>query len=337
MGAAPLFTSPKHTPNFTPLHLKGTARLLKPHYKHLAPCLGAAITSNSPFVGNLMRLGDVMAPFYHEHHDFDYDPSINLRIQPASELASLLYFQMIREDPPFLSRTKSMPTAYLTPSIIGTLLALSSSSSSFRRKDETSIRDILRKEHGIKSNYINNNQWTGVSLKRWMDLLTPVVSKKDEHDDPFVIAVWLAALWEKSQSKQCFLDFWNAYDIRISGVDKSRSIFATDDYTQSILNDSIAKKEWLNDTFDPQKDLIVDNIDNSIAQLVFYTQKLKTDDHLVGNREEYSNALELVCTALVLQEFPLNSKPIVPGGYYGYDGGDAKAGTCIIHLEESDF
>jgi hypothetical protein len=42
---------------------------------------------------------------------------------------------------------------------------------------------------------------------------------------------------------------------------------------------------------------------------------------------EYAQSLEVVCASVALQQQPINSKSTTPAGYYGFDGGDIKAGT----------
>jgi hypothetical protein len=110
------------------------------------------------------------------------------------------------------TRTKSMAAAYLMiPSLIGTIFGISLSND----LKETDIRPILRHDYGIKSNTIDNTQWSGVSLSDgWISfqiasvlIVTGALYCIDD-----LQCCSLAALWEMSDSKRCLLEFLIACD-----------------------------------------------------------------------------------------------------------------------------
>ena len=60
-ASAVIFSTSRRRPRLSALHLKGTASLLRPEWRFLTPCLGAALMA-SPLAGNLTRLGQLVHP-----------------------------------------------------------------------------------------------------------------------------------------------------------------------------------------------------------------------------------------------------------------------------------
>ena len=80
-------------------------------------------------------------------------------------------------------------------------------------------------------------------------------------------------------------------------------------------------------TFSQNEDFNVDNVSLCLDQLAFFYGQ---GDQNFTHHEDwniFSNALETVCASIALHQVPPNGeKPSVPNGYFGYDGGDVKAG-----------
>ena len=345
---AVVFSPPKNRPLLSPLHLKGTASILAPQWRHLSPCLGAALAC-SPFTGNLMRLGQHI-----DNCDDISASSISSSVlKHSAKLANLLFFQLIRESPIHITKNKSMPAAYLSPSLIGSVLAMSSSyTTATTRSNDVSmkIRKTLKDDYGIRSNRIDGNQWTGVSMARWMELFpmgvvsaSTATTRSDKHAlarNPLVSGIWLVALWETAQSKLCLLEFLKAYDryvVTSNNSDKRSSIFCKNNkWVQAILHDPVAKTEWADQAYHETNDLSQEEAQASLDKLLFYNEKQKngnfnpTFDPMSDS--EHACALEVVCAHYSLQQQPINSKCVAPAGYYGFDGGDAKPGPLLLFL-----
>lgn len=307
--ATPLvFAPPKHRPNLTPLHLLETASLLAPKWRHLSPCLGAALTT-SPFVGNLLRLGASL-------------PSCQDRpsgLEQPCALASHLFFQMMRESPLHVTKTKSMPAAYLSPKLIGSILGNSLLLSN--EISEEDIRRILREDYGIKSNYIHQTQWTGVSVARWLDLFQ--MSQRTPNDPTLITSLWMLVLWELAESKGCLLEYFIELDKRVSIGTNGESIFCRDqELVQAILHDPCAREEWSKRTFSEEDLSSPDVLEDALDKLLHH-----------DNDMERARAFELVCATISLQQVS-SRKPSIPNGYFGYDGGDIKAGKYLSEVNE---
>lgn len=312
--AKPLSFAPKsNSILLSPQQLKGTASILNPKWVHLSPCLGAALTT-SPTIGNLLRIGRTLIT-----------PDNDTSLEKSAILANHVFFQMIRESSIHVTRTRSMPAAYLTPKMIGAILGQANCA------EETIIKSHLQKEFGIKSNRINGDQWTGISLTRWLDLyhLSSKSHGPPNNHDWLPLTVWLTALWETSDSKLCLLDFLLEYDRHVL-VHSQESIFhhESNSFIQALKEkDSNAIEEWNLQTFSQNEDLNVDNVSLCLDQLAFFYGQ---GDQNFTHHEDwniFSNALETVCASIALHQVPPNGeKPSVPNGYFGYDGGDVKAG-----------
>lgn len=277
--------------SLTHAHLIETAQILSPRWKHLSPCLGAALVS-SPFCGNMLTIGKVNSSTSTQ------DSSL---LTPPANLATLLLFQANRHQPVRLTRSRSMVAAHLTPRLIGTILAM-------ELMDEPPIEQILRSE-GIKSNHVHN-EWTGVSLKRWKDLITS--SSLD--DTSLIIPLWLNALWETSRDKSCLLDFLLAMERTTQ-----QSILNNDELGNALRHDPSAQREWASKTFDP-KDLKSGAV-VSLSDLM----ELPMDD------PAWSRALEVTCASMAVQHA---DKPAILAGKYGYDGGDPKSDCVEMTVRE---
>jgi hypothetical protein len=376
-AATPLFFAPKTSPSLTPLHLMGTASILTPQWRYaLAPCLGTALTM-SPFCGNLLRLSRHQEHHNNRHHPTDVStaaaspnndvlvvatgdtegPFSAVRIMDqCAQLAGQVFFQVINESPLHVTKTKSMPAAYLEhhPKLM-----------TFSPKE---IQRILKEDFGIQSNRMRvltkgkafemggskqdqgQQQWTGISLTRWMDLfqLSSAKSFSTKHgratslgsgpqqdlynislDSNMIVSLWLVALWESSHSKLDLLDFLIQLDKYIrSSSGGGGSIFVTgNSFVDSLKRDDpMARDEWAHQTFSFESDLNPTVVQSSMDQLLFYSrQSLPTMNQC---DLEVARALEVVCAALALQQVPGHGgKPAVPNGYYGYDGGVLTAGA----------
>jgi hypothetical protein len=318
-------------------HLIDTASILSPKWRHLSPCLGAALES-APFCGNMLRIAKATstmqmqmipssAALLGNGNGNNGNPPSGL----PTKLASLLFFQADRQSPVRMTRTKSMAAAHLTPRLIGTLLGVAlSSNNNSSRKNEERIRQILREE-GIKSNHIHD-QWTGVSVARWKELVTlssaatalqapPPLSNNNNNNNSnnnstIVSAMWLVALWEISKDKLSLLEFLLALERHLN-----ESILLEDGEDPSGLaaalrHDPSAQVEWANKTFDPS-DLTKDVVQSSFDLLTELPN---------NNTCEWARALEIVCASTAVQH---TDKPAIPNGRYGYDGGPPKGGTYV--------
>lgn len=312
--ATPLPFAPKAKSSLLPLSLKDTTSILTPEWAHLSPCFGAALTT-TPMIGNLLRLSACVS----------YER--NSVLSNSAILADQLFFQMIREAPIFMTRTKSMPAAYLTPEMIGGVLG-------GLHNDPNVIHKYLKERYGIQSNKINGTEWTGVSLARWMDLFTLSsrssscnASNKTTHWMP--LAVWLVALWETSHSKLCWLDYMLECDRQIQAR-YNQSIFQQNGYTKAILSkDPIALDEWQSKRFCPKHDLSKSKVQASLDTLICFYDSQTSFNNMESDQQwqDISRAMEVVCASVALGQIPVHGpKPSVPNGYYGYDGGVLTAG-----------
>jgi hypothetical protein len=383
-AATPLFFAPKTSPSLTPFHLMDTASILNPQWRYaLAPCLGTALTM-SPFCGNLLRLSR-----HQQHHNRHHPTDVSTAASPnndvlgvpnrdneepfrafrimeqCAQLAGQVFFQVITESPLHVTKTKSMPAAYLEhhPKLIAALVA--HSILNFSPKE---IQHILKEDFGIQSNRIRvptkksvfgkegstqeqeQQQWTGISLTRWMDLfhLSSAKSFSSKHamatrigngpqQDPYdinlgsntIISLWLVALWESSHCKLDLLDFLIQLDKYIRSSSRGGGgIFVTgNSFVDSLKRDDLmARDEWARRTFSFESDLNPTVVESSMDQLLFYSRRsLPT----MNERDlEVTRALEVVCAALAMQQVPGHGgKSAVPNGYYGYDGGVLTAGA----------
>jgi hypothetical protein len=186
---SPLLAEVSNTQNstdrtLTHAHLIDTAQILSPQWKHLSPCLGAALES-SPFCGNLLRIGKLLSQLPRKAPTTAM-PTI---LAPSAKLATQLLFQADRHQPVRMTRTRSMAAAHLTPQRIGVLVAMTAYTTG-RSSGENNINtrvasheqmtavlqvDQLLRAEGIRSNHVHD-EWTGISLQRWKDLLVTVTS-----------------------------------------------------------------------------------------------------------------------------------------------------------------
>eukprot|EP00980_Cylindrotheca_fusiformis_P030367 scaffold24711_cov122-Cylindrotheca_fusiformis.AAC.3 len=280
---------------------------------------------------------------------------------------------MIREAPIFVTRTKSMPASYLTPSMIGGILGHhyhyhhdgNDSTKKKMKKSNSIIAQYLKERYGIKSNKINDTQWTGISLTRWMDLFfqSPGGSRPSNgvststtssiHWMP--LAVWLVALWEtsssSSDSKLCWLDYLRECDRQIQAT-CNESIFRQDAYTQAIVNGrdpnaaTATLEQWKSDQFCLEEELTNASVQSSMETLIEYYEGNSTNlihqtttsatttttstimMDTVDQWQDICRATEVVCASIALSQIPSTGglKPAVPNGYYSYDGGVLTAG-----------
>ena len=340
----------------TPYEFLGTASVLPPHARHLSPCLGAALAA-SPLAGNLMRLGQ-RQPHDFAVHDHNHEKSPHKRQDPMDQnwatllsrtgfLANNLFFQLIRESPIHIVRNKSMPAVYLTPEIIGCLLGYHHQQVSKRTLGKTPckgskesnaiLKKQLKRDFGIKSNRIHHTEWTGISLARWMDLVIPFPqdSVGNTHSDDIygmyqqslVSALWLIALWGTMPSKESLLGYYEALERAGIACYQNQIPMGIPDTTHAFTESDLCRKE----------------LENSMNRLLEYylssDENIETtSDNSNGNKEDpaIARALELVCAAIVLQQQPQEgcSPPIVPNGYFSFDGGDTKADCAEVVVRE---
>lgn len=227
---------------------------------------------------------------------------------------------------------------------MGTLLGLSLSKHHADDDTSATIRSILRERHGIKSNYIDTNRWTGVSLTRWMDLIPTnacgsiVPANSPSTEFPLVSSVWLMALWELSGSKTDFLDFLISLEqsMTLATKDHQSSRIRILDHSkplvQAIVHDPIARQEWASQEFDHVLDLSPDSIGTSLDRLLW--KGGQGNDDPTAASWECTKALEIICAAASLNHLPLSGKPACPTGYYGFDGGGIQADCAELTARE---
>jgi hypothetical protein len=367
---------PQQSLPITAYEFSGTASVLPANARHLSPCLGAALAV-SPLAGNLMRLGQ------RQPHDFSAGPANDNRrdittgnhaesgtntntdhrwsrlLSKIGFLANNLFFQLIRESPIHMVRNKSMPAVYLTPGMIGCLLAHHHHSTSStlkktkitrsnhqdgrskgrganRSKDDSNaiIKESLKRDFGIKSNHIYDNQWTGISLARWMDLVITNDHGSENNGDlvtevcqqSLVSALWLIALWGINPSKESLSDYYEALE-RVGIVcypdqQQQRGKYQTDAFTE---ND-----------FDPtQLGAAMNRLLEHYGCLFRSPDEIGTID---GEKDDAATAraFELVCAAIVLQQQQtvVSLPPVVPNGYFAFEGGDTKADCAEVVVRE---
>jgi hypothetical protein len=260
-------------------------------------------------------------------------------------LSNNLFFQLIRESPIHMVRNKSMPAVYLTPGMIGCLLALQQQppkaasseneqkggGSNHRKSSDNEpkrvVKEVLKREFGIKSNHIGDTQWTGISLARWMDLVILDTTRNSSSDDfpievcqqSLVSALWLMALWGLAPSKETLLDYYEA--LEKAGISCSSSPHPGPESTVGFTENDFA----------PEK------LNAAMNRLLEHYSSSESES--AGDNEgglAAARALELVCAAIVLQQQQGVSSlpPVVPNGYFAFDGGDTKADCAEVVVRE---
>ena len=308
-------------------NLIDTASILSPDYRFLSPCLGAALSTNSPYIGNMLRLGKITARMLKEEGEVHRDetkkpknkrkdsrPSQQMKnsetsscqIDHPARLATLLYYQQSRQHPPRLTRNKSMAAAHLTPRLIGIILGLALS------KDDNDIQRVLLKE-GIRSNHLHD-EWTGVSLARWKALITATTTT-EKGSIYLTSALWLQALWEISTTK---LDLLH-YILALQESSKLPILDETSELAMSLVHDPTAQTEWATSSFHAEQDLSTESVRLAMNHLL-------PSSSIKQHQQEscFSKDLEIACASMAIQH---QDKPTISQGYYGYDGGEPKPGT----------
>jgi hypothetical protein len=196
-----------------------------------------------------------------------------------------------------------MAAAHLNPSLIGSILGMT-------HRKVAPIEQILRKE-GVRSNHFQD-QWTGVSLQRWKDL----VLLTDDEDMRFLTtSMWLNALWETSRDKSGLLEFILAME-RAMG----EAILHNDELGNALRHDYAAQQEWAAKTFEPTS-LTADAVTRALDDVI--TLPL-TDP-------AWSTALEVTCASMATQHA---YKPAIAPGKYGHDGGAPKSDCVEMTVRE---
>jgi hypothetical protein len=304
------------------LFLKDTSSLLKPEWAYLSPSFGAALTTTT-LINNLLRISST---------GLDEGTTFDNHIGNSSSLAAALFFQIIRESAIFQSRTKSMPAAHLAPKMIGGIL-----SHSLFHPNEADFKKYLKDDYGIKSNKIHGDQWTGISLARWVDLLRFSSRNLTAPMDWLPMGVWLVALWESSESKECWLEYLLECDRVVKMQNKSAGgIFLEDNSLGRALQerDPHTIAEWSSRKFDTDE-LSASNIQTHMDQVIYFVSN--GGSSMKHNPTEFSQAMEIVCAAIALSQtnYVRGEKPAVPNGYHNYDDGLFTAGkffSCYLFV-----
>lgn len=250
----------------------------------------------------------------------------SLQLMQAGVLANNVFFQMIRESPVHVIRNKSLPASHLTPSLIAAFLS-HSMSGDFNPSHV--IKDILRRDFGVRSNHIYGNQKTGISIARWMDLL-PVTAPHGENGSTrhpslqsLISSIWLVALWGVATSKQ----------------DLEEYFLAIQRYDNTIPDLS----EYQHEGDFVESDFTAEHLEGALDRLIhYYSQPCSRDDY---HRERGQDAdstlaarsLELLCAFVALQQQQSAMPPTLPNGYYTYDGGEIKADCVEVTIREIFF
>jgi hypothetical protein len=281
------------------------------------------------------------------------DHRLAMQLTQASFLSNNLFFQMIRESPIHLVRNKSLPASYLNPALIGSLLAHSISHEKnyhHRHHSHRSIRAALKRDFGILSNRIHKDQWTGISLARWMDLIVmdeavdANISSTQNLHTTLVPALWLMALWSLSTSSNCLLDYYMALeqtgDVHLDSKRLDDDCCSFSNHGTPVTSPPVFV----------EADFYTTKIQDAMDRLIhFYSQPCTRNDYrynrrntsAAGNRDGDSNlaarSLELVCASIALRQQSAGSDaafPVLPNGYYAYDGGEIRADCVEVAVRE---
>lgn len=253
-------------------------------------------------------------------------------LSPAAKLATQLLFQADRHQPVRMTRTRSMAAAHLTPRRIGVLVATTAVSSGGAQNIDTRMASVLQVDHllraqGIRSNHVDD-EWTGVSLQRWKDLLVTISSDLTAAEketgvnaspaaSSLVIPLWLNALWEISRDKSCLLEFLLAVERTTQ-----QSVLNNDEFGNALRYDPVAQREWAANTFSP-KSLNSDSVAHALDVL------MTSSPH--EDPAYWSQALEVTCASMAVQHA---YKPAIAPGKYGYDGGEPKSDCVEVTVRE---
>ena len=164
-------------------------------------------------------------------------------------LADNLFFRLIQESPVHIVRNRSRPASLLTPGTIGCLLTHSvlqncRNSSNDNVGDDRDgaavtnrLKIELQRDFGIRSNKINDDVWTGISLARWTELLLVMPfglksfrgangdgsmqqqrqrQQKLSYHRSLISALWLTALWGLSPTNKTLSGYCGA--LKRSGI-----------------------------------------------------------------------------------------------------------------------
>eukprot|EP00536_Pseudo-nitzschia_multiseries_P012126 jgi/Psemu1/31018/gm1.31018_g len=331
-----------------------TSEALPRSARYLAPCLGAAL-SVSPLLGNLLRLGQRQPFPLHEPTTTTTttttcsDSRWSGLLSEAGVLANHLFFQLIRESPVHGVRNRSLPAFHLDPGLIGAFLAAHHHAFGISL-DRSDLRSTLNEEFGIRSNRIRRTEWTGISVARWMDLapwqttLEKGINDDDMDDDDMdddcvavvchqslVSALWLIALWGATPSAGS----WASYYQSLERAKILRGERGSATSTRTIKNESESESF-------SESDLAPGAVNEAMDRLLDYYGQPPVDS--VGDDDEcddavadaaVSRSMEVVCAAILLQQQPESSSPVVvPNGYYSFDGGATKADCAEVVVRE---
>ena len=295
-----------------------TLHLLAPKWRHLSPCFGALLAQSSPLKNNLWRIGGHLLSQQKDKGGNAAEATTTVHLANAAHLTRALYFQPHAGAPIRPTRSKSMAAAYLTPPIWGTLLGLA-----LRCRDDNDFdfaQQVLRDRHGIRSNHVRHDTWTGVSMARWKDLIRYLAIKSApegrSYQSEFALshAVWSMYLYETCISEQCALDA-----LRHVQDTAEIEILSSDAQLPGVLIDS--------------PDL------SSTEELSLHWKRILSL-HEQENTDRVSSMqltqrLQNICASFATASSASRyTKPVCPNGYYGWDGGDKKPDCVEVAVRE---
>ncbi|KAL3903989.1 MAG: hypothetical protein SGILL_010240, partial [Bacillariaceae sp.] len=227
--------------------------------------------------------------------------------------------------------------------LVGSLLAHSVGRQNHTKNSRGTIRAALKRDFGIRSNYIHNDQWTGISVARWMDLVAMNDDDTTSTDTPSALnlnqtlipALWLIALWGLASSSNCLLDYFMALEqtgnVQLDSKrmgngyhgmpTTSRPMFVEADFSDSKIQDAM------------------DRLFHYYNQSCTYDEYRNNSNHAHAGKDEdddlAAHALELVCATIELQQQYTNAAiPVLPNGYYRIDGGEIRADCVEVAIRE---
>jgi hypothetical protein len=278
----------------------------------------------SPAIGNMMRL--------QQNSTKDNDDG---------DLATKLFWQTDRFAPLQLSRNKSHPVAHLTPRLMGILWQVAAQGVKHHNKSassETIMKEqkALLQRAGIRSNHVHD-EWTGVSMARWMSLLSSLRQPPQQNRPmpvypPLTIAPWLAALWQMARTKDDLLEFLLAMEeYGGDGVAAECGIIldSRNELSRALRHDVGARQEWARSSFTADE-ITPDCAHEALDRLVSSSSHDVVAD---GSRHDNDSGrlVEVIAASRAIQHA---AQPVVPNGRYGYDGGRPKSDCVEVVVRE---
>ena len=277
---------------WTPAHLRDTLTILRPQYWHLSPIWGAVLQRQTTLLANLRSWHAFVQQNKSQPNNNIHHPSWTR----AHELAHQLFFQPHAGATMRVTRTKSLPASYLTPTIMGQLMGCQGQSTMILQeqqqqrqnntdKDTSSsliMAQLVRDHCRIRSNYVHG-KWTGVSMARWQDLLTalPPMSLEEEYcssqsttvsspslnhvlvGNILTSLVWSTAVWDVCQSKRDVWEYYRAIQ-EVSGKD----IFLSPNERLGEHDASMSCPDDWTDSHFASSQLTLDPVVNALDQIL---------------------------------------------------------------------